>query len=73
MYDPAEPLAEPLRKLRRVHVRPRRSVHSRPEGMPPEVWPALGPIYIIAETLIEQGFIELRPGCPIGARLNPVW
>ena len=73
MYDPAEPLAEPLRKLRRVHVRPRRSLHSRPEGMPPEAWPALGPIYIIAETLIEQGFIELRRDCPVGARLNPTW
>jgi hypothetical protein len=60
--DPAIALAEPRRRLHRAGIRVRRSVHIAPEGVRPEVWRTIAPLYIIAETLIEHGFIEVKRG-----------
>src|SRR5580704_4951748 len=41
------------------------------DGIRPEVWQIAGPIYTIAKTLQEHGFIETRVLNPAGWRFKP--
>jgi hypothetical protein len=69
--SPFEAIVEPRAALAKVGIHLRGSVSQPPEWARGEgVWPVLGPLYIVAETLLQYGFIELDPKRPA---TNPVW